>query len=88
MLCSLQSCILTRGEDLDFAEREATLVRSLKEEIAPGRGLRVAVDGRVGAERQGARLKGAGRALVQHRRLGGPRGHVGQSNHEVGRLAS
>jgi len=69
-------------EDLDFAERDEEFVRSLEEEVASGRGLRVAGDRRVGAQRQRTRNVGAGRALVHHRGLGGPRGHVGQPNHE------
>ena len=70
---------------MDFAEREVELIRSLEEEIASWRGLRVAGDGGVGALRQRARDVGAGRTLVHHRGLSGPRGHVGHPNHEVGR---
>ena len=80
------ACRLTRAEDCDFAEREDGLILFFDEEIASWRGFRVAVDGRVGAQRQSAGVVGAGRALVHHRGLSGPRGHVGQPNHEVAAL--
>ena len=79
------ACRLTSGVDFDFAEGEGDVkvVRSCDEEIASRRGLRVAVERGGAAKRQSAGVVDTGRALVHHRGLSGPRGHVGQSNGEV-----
>ena len=78
--------MLTSGEDFYFAEREGVVVLSSDEEIAPWRGLWVAEDRGGAAQRQSAGVVGAGRGLVHHRGLSGPRGHVGQPNGEIGAL--